>query len=62
MVTIVNGLTIEKVQSYDPYNARAKSNGIVTEWVGRNDWGNSIVFGNTKKECIDAARRISHVN
>lgn len=62
MVTVVNGLTIEKIESYDPYNERAKSNGMVTEWVGRNSWGNSVVFGYTKKECMDAARRVRNAN
>ena len=54
---IVNGLSIEKIESYDPYNERAKKNGMVTEWVGRNVWGNAVVFGDTKAECIANARR-----
>ncbi len=54
---MVNGLTIEKIEVYDPYNPRAKKNGMVTEYVGRNDWGNAVVFGDTKAECIKEARR-----
>lgn len=53
----VNGLSIEKIENYDPYNSRAKKNGMVTEWVGRNEWGNAVVFGNTKAECIKEARQ-----
>ena len=55
--TYINGLSIEKIENYDPYNSRAKKNGMVTEWVGRNDWGNAVVFGDTKAECMRAARR-----
>ena len=50
-------LTFEKIQSYDPYNDRAKRNGMVSEWVARNGWGNSIAFGYTKAECEADARR-----
>ena len=53
----INGLSIEKIENYDPFNSRAKSNGMVTEWVGRNEWGNAVVFGDTKAECIKEARR-----
>ncbi len=53
----VNGLSIEKIENYDPFNKRAKGNGMVTEWVGRNSWGNAVAFGNTKAECIQDARR-----
>lgn len=49
-------LTFEKIQNYDPYNARANANGMVTEWVARNGWGNAVAFGNTKKECVEDAR------
>ncbi len=55
----VNGLSIERIESYDPYHKRAKKNGMVTEWVGRNEWGNAVVFGDTKAECIAQARRFS---
>ncbi len=51
-------LTFEKIQNYDPYNRRAKSNGMVTEWVARNEWGNAVAFGDTKAECMKDARRI----
>lgn len=54
---IVNGLKIEKIENYDPFNERAKDNGMVTEWVGRNSFGNAVVFGNTKQECIKEAKR-----
>lgn len=30
---------------------------MVSEWVARNDWGNAVAFGNTKKECLEDARR-----
>lgn len=53
---IIHGLSIEKIEHYDPYNDRAKSNGMVTEWVARNEWGNAVFFGNTKAECIKQAR------
>jgi hypothetical protein len=53
----IKGLKIEKIEHYDPYNSRAKSNGMVTEWVGRNEWGNAVVFGDTKTQCIRAAKR-----
>ena len=53
----INGLSIEKIENYDPFNSRAKSNGMVTEWVGRNEWGNAVVFGDTKAECVKEARR-----
>lgn len=51
-------LTFEKIENYDPYNSKAKANGMVTEWVARNEWGNAIAFGNTKAECMKDARRI----
>lgn len=55
--TIIHGLSIEKIENYSPLNSRAKANGMVTEWVGRNEWGNAIVFGNTKAECMAEARK-----
>lgn len=57
MTTYIHGLSIEKIENYDPYNSRAKSNGMVTEWVGRNEWGNAVVFGDTKAECMKKARK-----
>ena len=50
-------LVLEKIENYDPFNSRAKSNGMVTEWVARNEWGNSVAFGYTKAECLKDARR-----
>lgn len=55
-------LYFEKIQNYDPYNSRAKSNGMVTEWVARNEWGNAVAFGNTKAECVADARRYISFN
>lgn len=50
-------LRFEKIENYDPFNKRAKDNGMVTEWVARNEWGNAVAFGYTKEECIADARR-----
>ena len=50
-------LSFEKIENYDPLNKRAKDNGMVTEWVARNEWGNAVAFGYTKAECIADARR-----
>ena len=50
-------LRFEKIENYDPFNKRAKDNGMVTEWVARNEWGNAVAFGYTKAECIADARR-----
>ena len=50
-------LRLEKIENYDPFNKRAKDNGMVTEWVARNEWGNAVAFGYTKAECIADARR-----
>ena len=50
-------LIFERIEHYDPYNFRAKSNGMVSEWVARNQWGNAVAFGDTKKECLQDARR-----
>lgn len=35
----ISELSIEKIENYDPFNRRAKANGMVTEWVARNEWG-----------------------
>ncbi len=53
----IKDLSFEKIQSYDPYNEKAKANGMVTEWVARNEYGNAVAFGYTKEECIKDARR-----
>lgn len=50
-------LRFEKIENYDPFNKRAKDNGMVTEWVARNEWDNAVAFGYTKAECIADARR-----
>lgn len=61
-VMTIKDLEFEKIQSYDPYNDRAKSNGMVTEWVARNGWGNAVAFGYTKAECVADARRYCRCN
>lgn len=55
-------LSFEKIENYDPYHDRAKSNGMVTEWVARNHWGNAVAFGNTKAECMADAREYCESN
>lgn len=40
----LSDLKFEKIDNYDPLNSRAKSNGMVTEWVARNEWGNAVAF------------------
>lgn len=50
-------LIFERIEHYDPYNSRAKSNGMVSEWVARNSWGNAVAFGDTKAECLQDARK-----
>ena len=50
-------LSFEKIENYDPLNKRAEDNGMVTEWVARNEWSNAVAFGYTKAECIADARR-----
>ena len=49
-------LTFEKIENYDPFNSRANANGMVSEWVARNPYGNAIAFGKTKTECMKDAR------
>ena len=49
-------LKFEKIENYDPFNDRAKNNGMVAEWVARNEYGNAVAFGYTKKECVEDAR------
>ena len=48
---------LDMIQNFDPYNDRADAYGMVKEWVARNDWGNTVAFGNTKAECTKDARR-----
>lgn len=50
-------LVFERITNYDPFNSRANSQGMVSEWVARNGWGNAVAFGNTKAECVQDARR-----
>ena len=52
----MSDLMFEKIENYDPLHSRSKSNGMVTEWVARNGWGNAVAFGYTKKECVDDAK------
>ena len=52
-------LRFEKIKNYDPFNKRAEDNGMVTEWVARNEWGNAVAFGYTEAECIAEAGRYS---
>ena len=52
----VTDLQFEKIKNYDPFNSRADKSGMVSEWVARNEWGNSIAFGYTKAECVKDAR------
>ena len=58
----ISELSFEKIESSNPYNSRAKRNGMVTEWVARNAWGNSVAFGNTKSECMKDAKRYCKYN
>lgn len=58
MVTLkFKDLTFDKIQNYDPLNRRANAIGMVTSWVARNPFGNSVAFGATKAECEKDARR-----
>lgn len=52
----LSDLSFEKIQNFDVYNSRADRNGFVTEWVARNEYGNAVAFGYTKKECMEDAR------
>lgn len=58
----IKDLSFEKIENYDPYNSRAKRNGMVTEWVARNSWGNSVAFVSPKAECVADARRYCKFN
>lgn len=53
----LSDLEFVKVSSFDPYNERAKEYGLVWEWVARDSYGNCVAIGNTKKECLEEARR-----
>lgn len=52
----MSDLSFERIENYDPFNSRSKPNGMVSEWVARNKWGNAVAFGNTKAECREDAR------
>ena len=52
----ISDLTFEKIEKYDSFNSKAKPNGMVSEWVARNPYGNAVAFGKTKTECIKDAR------
>lgn len=52
----MSDLTFERIENYDPFNIRSKPNGMVSEWVARNEWGNAVAFGKTKAECREDAR------
>ncbi len=54
--TYIGNLKIEQIQNFDAYNPRADKNGMVKEWVGRNEYGFAVAFGDTKAECIKDAR------
>ena len=42
-------LCFEKIENYDPFNPRAKANGMCTEWVARNEYGNAVAFTPLRK-------------
>ncbi|MDE6975165.1 MAG: hypothetical protein K2P38_19070 [Lachnospiraceae bacterium] len=53
----ISQLRFEKIENYDPFNKRARGNGMVTEWAARNKWGIAVAFRYTKSECMADARR-----
>lgn len=53
-------MTFEKVENYDPENAAADKNGIVSYWVAKTPDGEQVVTGENKKKCIAAARAYVH--
>ena len=53
----MSDLTFEQIQSYDPLHSKSNSLGMRREWVAKNQWGNAVAFGETKKECIKDVRR-----
>lgn len=58
----ISDLDFDKIENYDPFNSRAKRNGMVTEWVARNEWGNAVAFGYSKAECMADARKYCRCN
>lgn len=53
-------MTFEKVENYDPENAAADKNGMVSYWVAKTPDGEQVVTGENKKKCIAAARTYVH--
>ncbi len=53
-------MTFEKVENYDPENATADKNGMVSYWVAKTPDGEQVVTGENKKKCIAAARAYVH--
>lgn len=53
-------MTFEKVENYDPENAAADKNGMVSYWVAKTPDGEQVVTGENKKKCISAARAYVH--
>lgn len=53
-------MTFEKVENYDPENAAADKNGMVSYWVAKTPDGEQVVAGENKKKCISAARAYVH--
>ena len=53
----ISQLRFEKIENYDPFNKRAKGNGMVAKWAARNERGNAAALGNTKVGCMADARR-----
>lgn len=53
-------MTFEKVENYDPENAVANKNGMISYWAGKTPDGEQVVTGENKKKCIVAARAYVH--
>lgn len=53
-------MTFEKVENYDPENAAADKNGMVSYWVAKTPDGEQVVTGENKKKCISAVRAYVH--
>ena len=53
-------MTFEKVDNYDPENAAADKNGMVSYWVAKTPDGEQVVTGENEKKCISAARAYVH--
>lgn len=50
-------MTFEKVENYDPENAAADKNGMVSYWVAKTPDGEQVVTGENKKKCISGEQR-----